>query len=95
MEVTPERAKKPPSVCLWGLLVSGGWSIGWPLLYAMFGAVPKNASFVWFTHAAAVVWLISLIAFFWTLAVLAGYSAIFSFLWDALAFLCEVLSGFL
>ena len=92
MDVTPKRPKKLPAVYLYGLLASAGWSVGWPVLYAYFEAPLKNPNLIWLTHVAAVVWLFSLIGCFGTLAVLKDYSPIFSFIWDGLVFVIEVLS---
>lgn len=92
MDVTPERVEKPPAVYLYGLLVSAGWSVGWPALAAVFKVPLKNPNLIWLTHAAAVVWLLSLIGCFGILAVLKDYSPIFSFIWDGLVFVVEVLS---
>jgi len=91
----PTLSKKPPAVYLYGLLVSGGWLFGWPVLYATFDAALKNApAFIWLTHAAAVLWFFSLIAFFGTLAFLKDYSPTLSFIWEGLTFLIEILSIF-
>jgi hypothetical protein len=89
------RADKPPKAYLYGVLASGGWVFGWPVLYANVHPVLKNAAFYWLTHAAAVLWFFSLIAFFVFLVLLTSYWPALSYLWDVLGFLIEVLSSFL
>ena len=44
--IAPKRTQKPPSAYWYGLLGSGGWLVGWPVLYAFVESkVPKNAAF--------------------------------------------------
>ena len=50
MDVTSERAEKPPAVYLYGLLVSAGWSVGWPVLAAVFKVPLKNPNLIWLTR---------------------------------------------
>jgi len=91
IEPKPDKAPKP---YIYGLLASGGWVFGWPVLYANLHPAVRNAAFYWLTHVAATLWLFSLITFLVFLALLTTYWPILSFVWDALSFLIEVLSSF-
>lgn len=89
MEATPERAQRPSLVGVCGLILSGGWSLGWPLLYAILDHEPKSTGFISLSHVAAVVWLLSIVVFFWILVVLAESSAICAFILDILLLCVE------
>jgi hypothetical protein len=90
--IAPKHADKPPKAYIYGLLASGGWVVGWPVLYANFNPALKNAA--WLTHAAATLWFFSLIALFVFLALLTEYWPALSYVWDVLGFLVEFLSLF-
>jgi hypothetical protein len=93
--IAPKRTQKPPAAYWYGLLASGGWLVGWPVLYAFVeSTVPKNAAFYSLSHAAATLWFFSLIAFFVFLALLAEYSPTASCIWEGLTFLIDALSLF-
>jgi hypothetical protein len=90
---TGERAVHVGRVIVFDeLLASGGWVVGWPVLYANFNPALKNAA--WLTHTAATLWFFSLIALFVFLALLTEYWPALSYVWDVLGFLVEFLSLF-
>jgi hypothetical protein len=92
---SPRIAPKAP-VCYWyGLLGSAGWSIGWPMFYAVTEPeVTRNATLLWLTHAAATIWFFSLIGFFVFLVLIADYSPTASAACEFLGWLVDLL-GFL
>lgn len=89
MEATAEPTKRPSRVGLCGLVLSGAWAVGWPVLYAILDHAPKSAGFIPLSHVAALVWLLSIVAFVWILVVLAKSSAICAFILDTLMLCVE------
>jgi hypothetical protein len=95
---SPNESKQKPPVAYWcGLLGSGGWSIGWPVLYAFVEpAVPtKTGTFYLLSHAAATVWFFSLIAFVVFMGLLAEYSPTVRCLSEVVYWTLEILSCFM
>ena len=89
--IAPKHADRAPRAYVYGLLASGGWVVGWPVLYANFNPGLKSAAFDWLIHAAATLWFFSLIALFVFLALLTEYWPTLSYVWDVLGFLIDLL----
>ena len=92
--MVPKRTKKLLKAYLFGLIASGGWVFGWPVLYAHLHPALKNEAFYRLTHAAAALWFFSLIVFFVFLILLTEYWPALSYAWDILGFIVEFLSLF-